>query len=365
VHRAHQLSTRPWVARPALVYPPGPEPGGVGSEEALPVSVAQIDGVIGEALEPDCVDGARILYDDTGAQAWAVLPLLAHGREMGTLVIEFATGVRLAPRKRVRLATAAARCAETLERERLFELQRRIAAELQDSLLPASLPDVPGLALGAEYRAGAERMIVGGDFYDIFPGTGGWAAIIGDVCGRGAPAAARTSLARHTARQAARHDDDPAAVLSALEVAIDADKRRDQLDLISAICLSVRTQSDGVAVRYAIAGHPLPLLIRAGGEVEPVGTPGPILGIALGVRYVSLELFLAPGDILFLYTDGVIESRRAGDLFGEERLIELLRQEVAHGASVQQLASAAIIAASAYNELHDDDMATLVVQAAR
>lgn len=367
VRRAHLFAPRPWVSGPELIYPRSP----LGSElvdASLPLSPERVDALIDAVFHHDGVEHHRIAAGQAGPYAWVLLPLCAYGREMGTLLIEFDAGIVLGERNQVRLAVAAERCAQAMERARLFQLQREIAAELQASLLPASLPEVAGLALAAEYRAGAERMFVGGDFYDVFPSTGGWTAIIGDVCGRGAAAAARTSLARHTAREAARHDDDPASVLSALETAIDADQRRDQLDLITAICLRLTVGGvpgvGGVVVRYAIAGHPLPLLIRAGGGVSTVGAPGPILGVDPEARFSTAALRLEPGDMLFLYTDGVVESRRSGVLFGEARLIALLEEMVVGGASVQELASAPIAAASAYNELHDDDMATLVIQAA-
>ncbi len=117
-------------------------------------------------------------------------------------------------------------------------------------------------------------------------------------------------------------------------------------------------------MRYAIAGHPLPILVRADGAVSQMGDSGPLLGLDVRVSYSAAELFLAPGDVLVLYTDGVVESRRSGVLFGDQRLMELLGEMVARGAPVRRIAEEPIRAASTYNELHDDDMATLVIRAA-
>jgi serine phosphatase RsbU (regulator of sigma subunit)/DNA-binding response OmpR family regulator len=358
VAQAHQFSPRPWLSRPRLIFPDSPE----AAADPPAVTPAQLSGLLDAFLaEPD--PEKRVFYDRRGARHVAVLPLLTFGVDLGMLVIEFAEGVVLSPRRQARLGLAAERTAQVMERTRLFEQQREIAFELQSSLLPVALAQVPGAELAAEYRAGAEQMVVGGDFYDVFPGAGGWTAIIGDVAGRGAAAAARTSLARHTAREAARHDDDPASILAALNRAIEADKRRDELDLITAICLRLVPGADGISVSYAIAGHPLPILIRADGGAEQVGRPGAILGLDPRMTYETMELVLAPGDVLCLYTDGLTESRRAGVLFGEERLAELLSDLVAAGAPIAALAADPLSAAATYNELHDDDMATLVIRA--
>jgi serine phosphatase RsbU (regulator of sigma subunit)/DNA-binding response OmpR family regulator len=361
VLRAHLFGARPWRARPVRVY----AADGEVSAAPLPAGPARLTDLVRPLFHPDTPVDARFVYEDAGgagASAWVMLPLIAYGREMGTLLIEFAPGVELSPRARGRLSVGAERTAQALERARLFEEQRAIAADLQASLLPAKLPHVPGLSIAAHYRAGAEGMVVGGDFYDVFSGAGGWGMIIGDVCGRGAAAAARTSLARHTAREAARHDRDPATVLAALESAIQADQR-EALDLISAICLSATPVPGGIELCCAVAGHPLPILVRADGEASQVAEPGPILGINPAARFTSHELFMASGDVLFLYTDGVTESRRSGVLFGEERLAEMVSELVRRGAGVQEMASAPVAAAAAYNEIHNDDMATLVLRA--
>ncbi|HET9074915.1 MAG TPA: fused response regulator/phosphatase [Solirubrobacteraceae bacterium] len=359
VHRISLFPARPWFGPPRTVYP---DDLGRVADEPLPVSPSTLSRSLDAILAEPHRYPHRLLYDDTGPRHWALVPLVAYGDELGSMLYEFADGVRYPRSRHLRLATAAERCAQTMERARLFERQRGIALELQSSLLPATLPSLPGLEVAAEYRAGAEQMMVGGDFYDVFPGARGWTAIIGDVCGRGAAAAARTSLARHTAREAARHDSDPVSVLSALERAMAAD-RRESLDLISAIALSLCVCEDTAQVAFAVAGHPLPILVRADGGVEEVGRPGPILGIS-AADFPREELRLEPGDSLFLYTDGVTESRRNGAMLGEQRLMNLLSTMVRAGASIQELACDPITVAASYNERHDDDMATLVIRAA-
>ena len=359
VRRAYLFPARPARQVPQLVYPVDGHP----VDSPLPFTTERLSTVVDGALDPE-TRAERSLYLEDSRHEWTVLPLIAYGREMGTLVIEFADGISLPEHNRRRLEDAAVGCAQAFERARLFEQQRAIAFDLQAGLLPATLPHVEGLKLAAEYQPGAGGTIVGGDFYDVFPSLNGWTAIIGDVCGRGAAAAIRTSLARHTAREAARHDDDPTAILSALERAIHADKRTKQLDLISAVCLRIDVQPEGITVRYAIAGHPLPILMSADGTVSQVGETSPILGFSPDSEFSAAELMLSPGDTLFLYTDGVTESRHSGVLFGEERLITLLEEMSARAANEWELARAPIYVASSYNELNDDDMATLVIRAA-
>jgi phosphoserine phosphatase RsbU/P len=118
----------------------------------------------------------------------------------------------------------------------------------------------------------------------------------------------------------------------------------------------------GVTACFANAGHPRPILVSADGEAREVGPTGTILGFTSDVEYTTTELLLEPGDTLFLYTDGVTEARRDGELFGEERLMAILAEGVADGASVPELARAPVEAASVFNQAHDDDMATLVMR---
>ena len=101
----------------------------------------------------------------------------------------------------------ARRAALAIDNARLYEERASVARTLQRSLLPPVLPDVPGIELAARYVAAGEGNEVGGDFYDCFrTGDGEWAVVIGDVCGKGAEAAAVTALARYTVRASATRD---------------------------------------------------------------------------------------------------------------------------------------------------------------
>src|SRR5436190_105291 len=153
------------------------------------------------------------------------LPLTLRRRD-GALVDLEVGGVRLDIEGRRQLVVVVRDVTERrraeAERERLLAERDHIARTLQQSLLPRALPDLPGVELAARYRAAGEGNEVGGDFYDCFPtGGGDWALVIGDVCGKGAEAAALTALARYTVRASATlHSDRPQVVLEDLNEAI-------------------------------------------------------------------------------------------------------------------------------------------------
>jgi sigma-B regulation protein RsbU (phosphoserine phosphatase) len=175
---------------------------------------------------------------------------------------------------------------EQAERDRL-EVET-FATTLQRTLVPPTLPAVPGLQLASRYHTASARQ-VDGDFYDVFPVTGGrWAAVLGDVCGKGAPAASLTSFIRYTLRSLLHHHDDPLQVLDELNTALRAEQSNDDHPRFATLLLLTLTSeagfgSDpdaGVAVTVTAGGHPPPYLLRADGGIEAVDTPG---GMLLGV----------------------------------------------------------------------------------
>ena len=214
------------------------------------------------------------------------------------------------------------RTALALDNARLWDELSRVARSLQQSLLPPTLLQVPGVELAARYISAADGM-VGGDFYDAFATVDGtWAVVVGDVCGKGAEAAAVTALARHTLRAAALHTSCPEDVLLALNEAI----LRAELDyrFCTVAYLSLEPTNGGVQVTVATGGHPLPILVRADGRVASFGHPGALLGVMDTPPIGQAVTTLGAGDMLVLYTDGVIEASRADDAFGPDRLAALL-----------------------------------------
>jgi serine phosphatase RsbU (regulator of sigma subunit) len=151
-------------------------------------------------------------------------------------------------------------------------------------------------------------MEVGGDFYDAFEARdGAWGVAIGDVCGKGAEAAALTSLARHTLRAAARYEDSPVGVLAALNRAVLAE-RGDMRFLTAAYAQLEPLPSGGARVRGSAGGHPPPVVLRRDGTHEPAAPGGTLLGVIDDPALDETGLELAPGEVLVFYTDGVTEA---------------------------------------------------------
>lgn len=196
---------------------------------------------------------------------------------------------------------------------------QNIARRLQRTLLPGAIPHIDGLQVAARYLP-ADASEVGGDFFDFFQRDDGrWYVQIGDVCGKGPPAASRALLARYTLRTAAMLDGDPLAMLHALNRAILAEG-----DDRYATAAVLRLQLNGTpSATIALGGHPQALLLR-GTTVEPFGLPGTVLGLLDEIDVSCVGSQLRPGDRLFLYTDGVTD--RAGAPMDEETLVKLLAE---------------------------------------
>jgi PAS domain S-box-containing protein len=258
-----------------------------------------------------------------------VVPLSARGRVLGALAAGFdALGQARRDGALALLEDLGRRAALALDNARLYAEQSDVATTLQRSLLPPDLPRIPGVQLAARYRASGDGIEIGGDFYDCFAtGGGDWAVLIGDVCGKGAEAAAITALARYTLRASVLHGGRPSQVLAELNETL----LRQGLDyrFCTVLYAAVTPRPDGCEVVLATGGHPLPLVMRAGGPVERVGEPGTLLGIVREPVITEQRVLLGAGDALVLYTDGVIEASPADQALDEERLAELL---LAHGA---------------------------------
>ena len=300
----------------------------------------------------------------TDPERQIVAPLRARGRDLGSLTLGMGpSGRRYDDDDRALAAQLGRRAGLAVDNARLYEEQRRIANTLQRSLLPPDLPDIPGLEAAARYSPMGDGMEVGGDFYDLFAAGPSWAAVIGDVCGKGAPAAALTSLVRHGLRGLGRGDPSPARALSELNDAIVAERG---LDARFSTAVYARLAIDGaaIAVTSASAGHPLPLIVRAGGRVEPLGRAGTLLGPFADVRLHEATTVLGPGDALVLYTDGVTEARRDGVMFGDERLSTLLSGLA--GRPADEIAGSVEEAVVRHHGGPlDDDLALLVVRVER
>jgi PAS domain S-box-containing protein len=290
-----------------------------------------------------------------------VVPLRARGRVLGALAAGFdAPDPAGRDEALALLEDLGQRAALSLDNARLYAERTAIASTLQRSLLPPDLPRIPGAQLAAVYRASGEGIELGGDFYDCFAtGGGDWALVIGDVCGKGAEAAAITALARYTLRASVLHTRDPAQVLAELNEAL----LRQGLDyrFCTALYASVTPAPDGCEVVVAAGGHPLPLVVRAGGAVEQAGAPGTLLGIVRDPMFSEQRVKLGSGDALVLYTDGVVEASPTDDALAPERLAALLQS--LHGRDAGAIAAAVERTALAVQDGRlRDDVAVVVLR---
>lgn len=235
-----------------------------------------------------------------------------------------------------------------LERTQARRHLVEMAEALQSSLLPPLSPIVPGLDVAVRYRASGGAGQIGGDFFDVFPlPDGAWAALIGDVSGRGPRAAALTALARYTLRAAAIGAESPRMVLSMLndvvrrelETAYEGGER-----FLTVAYLTILPNVDGLQIRIACGGHPFPLARRADGSVEEIRCEGDLIG-AFDVHESSDEAVqLRADDVLVLVTDGVLEARNENQEFGEEGLRAVLsRTDLGDASALADAIEAAVL----------------------
>jgi len=245
-----------------------------------------------------------------GARDVIIVPRAAPARTLGAITLVSSRDGRRLTDADLDVAVRLGRRAGTaVESARLYTERSRIARVLQRALLPESLPEMPGFEVAALYRPAGELNEVGGDFYDVLPYRDGWMLVIGDVCGKGAEAASVTALARHTLRAAARLDARPAGMLELLHRTLQAQEPEGQM---CTVCLVVVGPPAARArLTIALAGHPRPLIVGAGGDASPAGEPGTVLGVVDPITVSEAPVELCEGETLLLYTDGVPEAARS------------------------------------------------------
>ncbi|HEY7283255.1 MAG TPA: GAF domain-containing SpoIIE family protein phosphatase [Actinomycetota bacterium] len=305
-----------------------------------------VERLVGPAVEPDPTspvarvvasgepvavpalteDEARALGDgsDMGFRSSLSLPLAARGRILGVATLISTRDERPIGPLEVELALdLSRRAALAADNARLYGERTRVARALQASLLPRELPEVPGFQVAARYHAAGEGNEVGGDFYDLFDtGDGGWAVVIGDVCGKGPEAAAVTGQARYTVRAAAMRQRRPSRILDTLNEALRV--QRDDARFCTVSFVRMKLTTAGARLTVACGGHPPPVILRTDGRVDSVGNPGTLLGVFPDPELDDVLADLGPGDALIMYTDGVIGTPSKGKVMTEERVAGML-----------------------------------------
>jgi len=236
--------------------------------------------------------------------------------------------------------------------DRMFRHRSAVAEALQSSLLPARLPDVPGLDLSAAYVPAGEGMEVSGDFYDVFAIAGGWAITVGDVCGKGQEAAAMTAATRHAIRAIAHWNADPVDVLAKVNEVILAGDYEDRF--VTAKLAYLRRDGTGVRVDLASSGHPGPAVVRPDGRVEVLSGGGLPLGLFPDAEPERETLELGPDDLLFFYSDGVTEARDADMGFFEDHLADELAGVAGRSAAETTRMIQGLVTSFSSDQLRDD-----------
>jgi PAS domain S-box-containing protein len=317
-------------------------------------------GVQGNTHDGQPVDTA--VRSPVAASVMAV-PIRARDAVVGAITLRNAeSGRRFGAPQLAVAEDLGMRVGATVENSRLYRTRSAIAQTLQASLLPPVLPDIPGIETAALYRAAGEEHEVGGDFYDVFStAEGQWFLVMGDVCGKGAEAAAITALARYTIRAAVLRHRSPAGILRWLNAAM-LRQQTDSRRFATIACARLDLSGDGPTATVATGGHPCPRVLRATGLVEELGAPGTLLGAVPSVRLEDRATRLMRGDSLILYTDGLTEAGAPTRVWSPGRLdaaVGAARRQSAQGI-VESLARDAMEAGDGSLR---DDLALLAVRA--
>jgi serine phosphatase RsbU (regulator of sigma subunit) len=281
----------------------------------------------------------------------AVVPIATTAEVLASLtIVSMRPGAPVTQETMDEAVRIAGQAALAIDNARLYQQQKQFADMMQRSLLPQSVPEVPGLQLGAAYESSA-RVEVGGDVYDFMELPDGRLAVaLGDVTGHGIEAAADMAMAKFVFRSLAREHPEPGDFLQSANDVVVGEIAPGKF--ITMVYVVIDPRSGGLSV--AGAGHPEPRVVTADGGVSPLDAHGLVLGVDPGQSYEEVRGSLSVGDAVVLYTDGVLEARSEGELYGQDRLDRVLSERAALPPA--QLARAVLddCRAFARGELADD-----------
>jgi serine phosphatase RsbU (regulator of sigma subunit) len=279
----------------------------------------------GELAQGAQSDEHQRFMRDAGYGSAAVFPMMARGRTHGAIsFLHVHSEARYGRGVLDVLEDLSGRAAMAFDNARLYAERTRVAQTLRRSLMPAVLPSIPGLELASFFRPLGAGSEVGGDFYDAFGDEHSFWLVVGDVCGKGAEAAALTGFLRHTTVAYARDATSPATVLTRVNRVMleqDFDGR-----FATAILVNLRIAGGEVAMTIASAGHPAALLARSGGATAQFGERGSLLGVFADPVIEEVSTVLGAGDSLALYTDGLLEAHAPAHTVTPEQMIAQLQR---------------------------------------
>ncbi|MER7131393.1 SpoIIE family protein phosphatase [Streptosporangium saharense] len=278
-------------------------------------------GVVHEMLEDDSLlgeaPGGPPLLRVMGAASLLVVPIQGEAGALGALTL-----VRLRDREPFSLADLGlmeeigAHLGLALRARRSFQTRSQAADALRASVVPRSLPDIPGVEAAAIYHAGSSQ--VGAEFYDVFPVRDGWGFALGGAAGKGEEAASVTAMVRNGLRVLSVWESDPVEAMRRLNHALVA---QNSGMFVMAVAGFVR----GRRIVLAGAGHHPAALLQADGGVRFTAGGGVPLGIAPEAEILNEEITLTSGQTLVFYSDGLVTSQNdQGEAYGETRLADVL-----------------------------------------
>jgi hypothetical protein len=350
-------------------------------EEPLPGSSTELRRVASSGIRQDAPllpvdtlitlqspEPAGMVLDD-GIHSLITSPLRTHGALIG--IASFWRTRQAGPYQEEDLATAeelALKAAIAIDNGRHYTRERTTALTLQRSLLPRQLNGQPAVEVASRYLPADSQAGIGGDWFDVIPLSGTRVAlVIGDVAGHGIHASATMGRLRTAVRTLADVDLPPGELLTHLDDLVMHLTSDDQADIapggqtiaseIGATCLYAVYDPISCHCTLATAGHPLPVLVTASGAAEIASDHiGPPLGVG-GMPFETIELDLAPGSVVALFTDGLIESRHH-DI--DQGLAELCQVLALPAWSLEASADAVIDAMR--TDRRADDVALLLVR---
>ena len=294
-------------------------------------------GVVGHAAEtrkailvPDVSKDSRYIEGNPETRSELAVPLIYKDKVIGVLDLEHTKRGFFTDDHRRTMTTLAAQVAIAIENAQLYEeiarqekrLERdlSLARELQMRLLPQTLPKVPHLDLAAKFTP---ARAIGGDLYDFIPySLSRLGIVIGDVSGKGAPAAIYAALVSGILRSHAPIEPGPAEMLSAVNLSLA--ERRIEAQFVSLIYAVWDDENSTLVV--ANSGLPRPVFVHEGKNkvIEATGLP---LGLFDDADYDEFRFQMKPGDMFVFFSDGILDARnRRGELFGRGRVERIIAE---------------------------------------
>ena len=287
----------------------------------------------------------------------AIVPIATPGEVIGTLtLVSFDPGRPIARETLDTALSIAAQAALAIDNGRLYQQQKEFADTMRRSLLPRSHPQLEGLDIGEVYQP-STRVDVGGDVYDFLElGDGKLAVVLGDVTGHGIEATADMAMAKFVFRSLAREHPGPADFLASANEVVVGEIATGKF--ITMVYLTIEAETGAVVA--ACAGHPPPLLVSPDGTVDQLDVRGLALGVEPCQTYDERDARVDAGGAIVIYTDGVVEARRDGELYGLERLAQIVASSLELPAA--EIAAAAVEDCRSFAGDLADDCALVVIK---